>query len=52
MLASKWIEFWEHKTELFYFSSLTDETDNVVNSTEYKVPEAQDELTIALNDKV
>ena len=32
MVASFWMVFWEHKIELFWFFSVTEETDVVVNS--------------------
>ena len=52
MLTSLWMEFLEPKTELFYFFSLTEGTEVVVNSMDDDSWEAKYELTGALNDKV
>ena len=46
------MEFLEPKTELFFFLSLTESTDVVVNLIENDVWEAKDEQICALNDKV
>ena len=52
MFKSFWMEFSELKTELFYFLSLTEGTEVVVNLIKDDVWEAKYELTGALNDKV
>ena len=52
MLKSFWMEFLEAKTEFFFFLSLTEGIEVVVNSIEDGVWEAKDEITGALNDKV
>ena len=52
MLTSLYMEFLEHKTELFCFLSLIEGTDVVVNSIDDDVWEAEYEMTGALNDKV
>ena len=44
--------FWGHKTELFWFLSLTEGIDVVVDSIFDDVWEAEDELTGALSDGV
>ena len=43
------MEFWEHKTQLFWFLSPTEETDVVVNSIDDDVWGTEDEQTVALN---
>ena len=43
---------WEHKKELFWFLSLTEGTDVVVNSMTNNVWETEDEQPGALNDGV
>ena len=52
ILKSLWMEFWEHKTKLFFFLSLIEGTDVVVNLIYDDIWEAEDELTGALNDQV
>ena len=52
ILASLWIEFLEHKTELFCFLSLTEGTEVIVNSVGDDVWKAEDEQIGALNDEV
>ena len=52
MLASFWMVFWEYKTELFLFFSLTEGTDVFVNLIADDVWGYEDELTGALNDEV
>ena len=52
MLASFWMVFWEYKTELFWFLSLTEGIDVVVDSIAHDVWGSEDELTGALNDEV
>ena len=52
ILTSFWMKFWEHKTELFFFSSLTEGTEVVVNTIYDYDWEAEDEQTGALNEKV
>ena len=51
MVASFWIAFWEYKTELFWFFSLREGTDVVVNLIADYVFWYEDELTVALSDK-
>ena len=46
------MEFWEHKTELFWFLSLTEGIEVVGDSINDYVWEAQDDQTGALNDEV
>ena len=46
------MEFLEAKTEFFFFLSLIEGIEVVVNSIEDGVWEAKDEITGALNDKV
>ena len=43
--------FWEYKTELFWFLSLTEGTDVVVNSITDDVWGSEDELTGVLSEK-
>ena len=52
MVASFWMVFWEYKTELFWFLSLTEGTDVVVDLIADDVWVSEDELTGALSDKV
>ena len=52
MLTLFWMVFWEHKTELFCFLSLTEETCVVLNSIADDDWEAEDEQTCAFNDGV
>ena len=52
MLTSSWMVFSEHKTELFFFLSLTEGTEVVVYFIGNDVWGAEYELTGALNDEV
>ena len=44
--------FWEYKTEVFWFLSVTEGTDDVVNLMADDVWGSEDELTGVLSDKV
>ena len=50
MLESFWMEFLEHKMELFCFLSPTEGTEVVVDFKEYDIWEVKDERTSAFND--
>ena len=52
MIKSFWVEFWENRTELVCFLSLTEVTEVVVNPIYDDVWEAKDERTGALIDGV
>ena len=52
MLKSFWTGFSEHKTEFFWFLSLTEGTEVVVDLIEDDVWEAKDEQTGALYEKI
>ena len=52
MVASFWIVFWGYKTWLFWFLSVTEGTDVVVNSIADDIWVSEDELTGALSDEV
>ena len=52
MVASLWMVFWEYKTELFWYLSVTEGTDVVVHSIADDVWGSQDELTGFFSDKV
>ena len=52
MFASFWMAFWEYKTELFWFLSVTEGTGVVVNLIADDVWISEDELTGALIDEV
>ena len=49
MVASFWMVFWEHKTELFWCFSVIEGTDVVVNWIAEDVWDYEDELTGALS---
>ena len=50
MLTSFSMVFWEYRTELFWFLSLTEGTDVVIDSIADNVWGYEDELTYALSD--
>ena len=52
MVASLWMVFWEHKTELFLFFYVVEGTDVVVNLIAEDVWGYEDELTCSLIDEV
>ena len=52
MVESFWIVFWEHKTEFFWYLSVIEGTDIVVNLIEVDVWYSEDELTGALIGEV
>ena len=52
MLKSLWIELLEHKMGLFWFLSLTEGTEFIVNSVDDDVLKAKYKITGALNDGV
>ena len=52
MVASLWMVFWEHKTELFWCLYVVEGTDVVVNLIAEYVWDSENELTGALSDKV
>ena len=51
MVESFWMVFWEYQTELFWFLSVTEGIDVVVNSIPDDVWGSEDELTGVLIDK-
>ena len=52
MVTSFWVVFWEHKTEFFWYLSVIEGTDVVVNLIAEDIWDYEGELTGALIDKV
>ena len=52
MVVSLWVVFWEYKTLLFWFLSVAEGTDFVVNSIAGDVWGCEDELAGAFSEKV
>ena len=52
IVASVWMVFWEYEIELFWFLSVTEGTDVVVNSIADDVCGSEYKITGALIDKV